>query len=80
MNEEFFCSSGSGGVLWQVVQAGSYVDGRTLSALYLALPKRLPRHPLPRLIAAKRDSCKIEVIPCASLPYRSVYRVTRCPI
>jgi hypothetical protein len=37
------------------------------SALYLALPKRLPRQVLPRLVGAKRDSLKIDGVSCSSL-------------
>ena len=43
VNEEYFCSAGSGGTHYHVVQAGLRANGRMRSALYLALPKRFPR-------------------------------------
>jgi hypothetical protein len=61
VNEEYFCSGGAGGYQVGVVQASVCINGRTVSALYLALPKRLLRHPLPRLTAAKRSIHIIEV-------------------
>jgi hypothetical protein len=61
VNEERFCSGVAGGYQLVVVQAGSGASGRTKSALYLALPKRYPRQPLPCLIGSERYSLKIEV-------------------
>jgi hypothetical protein len=51
---EISCSPVSGGCCAVVVQTALRWEGRIKSALYLALPQRLPLLLLPRLIAAER--------------------------
>jgi hypothetical protein len=58
VHEEFSCSSLSGGVLSEVVQAGPSANGRMKSALYLALPKRQTASPATPFDCSEKRFCE----------------------